>query len=462
MGMSRHGDQTGLRPERADSAAESGGGVEEPSSGAPSGRGWTRRGFLGASLRSGTALGAGIALPGLGVESTLLAAASPSAPGRTTSAPGIRKRIQLGQTGIEIPDISFGTFSLEHDESLVLHALDRGITHFDTAEGYTEGRAESVLGRALRGRRAEVTLTSKFWARPDHTAAHQMKVLETSLRRLGTDYVDIYLNHAVNELERLDSPEWLAFAERAKREGKIRAIGLSGHSGRLVECLGHALDERLVDVVLVAYNFSQTPSYKEQVKRYLQDLAASFDFVTTQPLLPEMLARAKAAGVGVMVMKTLQGARKNDMRPFESAGRTFAQAAFRWVLSEPAVDGLVVSMTSREMIDEYVEASGSGPGDLADLALLARYESRHAATSCVVGCGDCLSACPAQVAIPDVMRTRMYARDYGIAAVAAREYAAIGANAAACLGCSGEPCAAVCPRGIPIAQWNRQTHRQLG
>jgi predicted aldo/keto reductase-like oxidoreductase len=424
-------------------------------------RDWTRRDFLGESVRRGSALSAGLALPGLGLDGPLLAAGPATTAAQDTPL-GIRRRGTLGRTGIEIPDISFGTFSLEHDEKLVLHALDRGVTHFDTAEGYTEGRAEEVLGRALRGRRHEVTLTSKFWANPDHSAAHQMKVLETSLRRLGTDYVDLYLNHAVNEIERLDSPEWQAFAERAKQEGKIRAIGMSGHSGRLVDCLAHAIDRKLVDVILVAYNFSQTPSYQEQVKRYLQDLAASFDFVTTQPLLPEMLRRAKAAGIGVMVMKTLQGARKNDMRPFEGPGRTFAQAAFRWVLAEPAIDGLVVSMTSRVMVDEYVEASGSGPPDLADLALLARYESRHAATSCVVGCGDCVSACPAQVAIPDVMRTRMYARDYGIPAIAARAYGAIGVNAAACLACSGEPCANACPRGIPIAAWNRETHRSLG
>lgn len=424
-------------------------------------RDWTRRDFLGEGVRRGSALGAGLALPGLGLEVPLLAAGA-AASASAGSTLRIRRRGTLGKTGIEIPDISFGTFSLEHDEKLVLHALDRGITHFDTAEGYTEGRAEEVLGRALRGRRHEVTLTSKFWANPDHTATHQMKILETSLRRLGTDYIDLYLNHAVNEIERLDSPEWQAFAERAKREGKIRAIGMSGHSGRLVECLAHAIDRKLVDVILVAYNFSQTPSYKEQVKRYLQDLAASFDFVTTQPLLPEMLQRAKAAGIGVMVMKTLQGARKNDMRPFEAHDRTFAQAAFRWVLAEPAIDGLVVSMTSQTMVDEYVEASGSGPPDLADLALLARYESRHAATSCVVGCGDCISACPAQIAISDVMRTRMYDRDYAIPTIAAREYAAIGTNAAACLACSGEPCANACPRGIPIAAWNRETHRRLG
>lgn len=430
----------------------------------PESKDWTRRTFLSESVRRGGALGAGLALPGLALESGALAA-SPAAAGDSAAekaAPRIRKRATLGRTGIEIPDISFGTFSLEHDEKLVLHALERGVTHFDTAEGYTGGRAEDVLGRALRGRRQEVTLTSKFWARADNTASQQMEVLETSLRRLGTDYIDIYLNHAVNEIDRLSNPEWQAFAERAKREGKIRAIGMSGHAGRLVECLAYAIDEQLVDVILVAYSFSQQPSYREQLKRYLQDLAASFDFVTTHPRLPEMLQRAHAAGVGVMVMKTLEGARINDMRPFEKPGRTFAQSAFRWVLSEQAVDGLVVSMTSQAMVDEYVEASGSGAPDLADLALLARYASRHASTTCLVGCGDCLDACPAGVAIPDVMRTRMYARDYGIPSIAAREYAGIDIDATACLRCSGAPCATACPRGIPIADWNRETHALLG
>lgn len=423
---------------------------------------WTRRAFLAESARQVGTLGAGLAIPFSAPVASRAAPFTPEGSAPAGPVARIRKRSTLGKTGIEIPDISFGTFSLESDEKLVLHALDRGVTHFDTAESYTEGRAEEVLGRALRGRRHEVTLTSKFWARADNTAAEQMKILETSLRRLGTDYIDVYLNHAVNEIERLDNPEWRTFAERAKREGKIRAIGMSGHSGRLVECLAHAVDEKLVDVVMVAYNFTQQPSYREQLKRYLQDLAASFDFVTTQPRLPEMIQRAHAAGVGVMVMKTLDGARINDMRPFEKGGRTYAQSAFRWVLSEAAVDGLVVTMTSPAMVDEYVEASGSGPPDLADLALLARYESRHASTTCVVGCGDCLDSCPAGVAISDVMRTRMYALDYGIPAIASREYAAIGIDATACLSCSGAPCATACPRGISIAEWNRETHRRLG
>lgn len=360
-----------------------------------------------------------------------------------------------------MPDISFGSFALESDEALVRHALDRGVTHFDTAESYGEGRSEEVLGRALRGRRHEVTLTSKFWAKPEHTTEYQMGVLERSLRRLQTDYIDIYLNHAVNDVARLESEAWLTFVERARRDGKIRAVGISGHAGRLGECLTHALDSGIVDVILVAYNFSQEPSFRENLTRYLKDLAASFDLVTTHPDLPRLLDRAHAEGVGVMVMKTLKGARRNDMRPFETAGGTFAQAAFRWVLSNPSVDGLVVSMNDRAMVDEYVAASGSGPPRGEDLALLARYLAFNAGRACQIGCGRCEARCPAGVPIADVMRMRMYDRDYGLPAIAAREYAALATDATACLACDGAPCASACPNDLPIAGFNRETHRRL-
>ena len=422
----------------------------------------TRRSFI----RAGTLAGAS-----LGVQTSLATAASivtnvaagglQEGAAGADRARGIRRRATLGQTGVEIPDISFGTFSLESDQDLVRHALDRGITHFDTAEGYTEGRAETVLGKALQGRRQEVTLTSKFIAKPEDSAEDQMRVLEGSLRRLRTDYIDIYLNHAVNDVERLRSEEWQAFAERAKRQGKIRHIGLSGHSGRLVECIEYALDENLVDVMLVAYNFAQQPSFKESLKQKLSQWLPDLDLVSGDARLPAVLARAHAQGVGVMVMKTLRGARLNDMRPYEAPGRTFAQSAFRWVLSEPSVDGLVVSMTSKEMVDEYVEASGSGPPDREDLALLARYTARNAGSTCLVGCGDCSGSCPAGVPIGDVLRTRMYDLDYGQPAIAAREYAQLETNASACLTCSGLPCATACTSGLSIPELTRDTARRL-
>ncbi|MBJ22499.1 MAG: hypothetical protein GY910_07265 [bacterium] len=421
-------------------------GCEEPE--------WTRREFLSRTIRRSGAASAGLVL-GAGGQPLHVASGPPA------RSPTIRKRVQLGRTGIEVPDISFGTFSLTTDEELVHLALDRGITHFDTAEGYTAGRAESALGRALRGRRHDVTLTSKYRAMPEHTVQHQMDVLERSLRRLGTDYIDIYLNHAVNDIARLQSEQWQAFIERAKREGKIRAAGISGHSGRLVECLDHALDQKLVDIVLVAYNFAQQPSFREKLTQHLKDFAASLDIVTTHPKLPETLTRAHAEGVGVMVMKTLKGARKNDMRFFEAQGRTFAQSALRFVLSDPAVDGLVISMKSPEMIDEYVEASGSGAPDLEDLALLARYESLVAGSYCQIGCDLCAEACPASVPIADTMRIRMYDRDYAIPEVAVREYASLTVDATACSACDGAPCARACPNGLAIASLNRDTHLRL-
>ena len=129
---------------------------------------------------------------------------------------------------------------------------------------------------------------------------------------------------------RLQNPEWYEFAERAKRQGKIRATGMSGHAGRLIECLDYALEKGSVDVILVAHNFGQDPKFYQRFTR-------SFDFVARQPDLPRVLRQAKAKGVGVVAMKTLMGARLNDMRPFEKGGATFAQAAFRWVLVESAM-----------------------------------------------------------------------------------------------------------------------------
>ena len=133
--------------------------------------------------------------------------------------------------------------------------------------------------------------------------------------------------------------------------GKIRFAGMSGHAGHLIECLDYAIDTGQFDVILCAYNFGQDPSFYQ---RYLR----SFDMVAIQPDLPRVIDKAKSKGMGVVVMKTLMGARLNDMRPYEKDGATFSQSAFRWVLSNRKVDALIVSMTSREMVDEFLGASG--------------------------------------------------------------------------------------------------------
>jgi hypothetical protein len=370
-------------------------------------------------------------------------------------APRVRRRVRLGRTGLEVPDVGFGSSRLRGDEGVVRHALARGITYFDTAESYTGGQSEETLGRALRGVREQVTLVSKVEAGPDERADAMMRRLEESLRRLQTDRVEIYFNHAVNDPARMANPEWAAFTERARQQGKIRFRGMSGHGGRLAECLDHAIDHDLVDAVLVAHNFGQDPAFHERFTKQL-------DFVAVQSELPRLLAKAKQKDVGVVAMKTLRGARLNDMRPYEAGGATFAQAALRWTLSNPHVDALVVTMTSAEQVDEYLGASGWTRSAAGDARLLVAYERMAHGRICRQGCGACESACPAGVPVADVLRARMYAVDYGDAALGREAYAALGAGAAACAACSGQPCLGACPDGVPIAQLARDAHGLLG
>ena len=397
-----------------------------------------RRRFLGV----GAGLTAGLA--GLG-----------PAGGGASEPPRIRSHVKLGDTDLRVSDISFGS-SRSSDPRLVHHAAERGITCFDTAESYRGGAAEEAIGEALEGRRDRFVIASKHKAWSGETRRSMAEALEGSLRRLRTDYLDIYYNHAVNDLRRLQNPEWAEFTDRAIRDGKIRYRGVSGHGSALAECLDHALDHDLADVILAAYNFAEDASFFERMR-------ARFHFVAPQTGLSRVLARAKEKGVGVLAMKTLMGARLNDMRPYETGGATFAQAAFRWVLSSPHVDGLLVSMTDTASIDEYVAASGGGELGDAGRSVLGRYAELQGTRYCRHGCSACEGACPPGVEIAEVLRTRMYDVDYRDPRLARTDYAALGSGgASACLSCDGTPCLGACPAGIPIAEFTRDAALRLG
>ncbi len=380
---------------------------------------------------------------------------SSAAPAVVKSNKYVQRYVPLGRTGFQISDITFGSSRLRRGQNkLVHHALERGVNYFDTAESYTRGASETVLGQALRGERDKVYIASKTHVSANESRQSIMKKLEASLKRLDTHYIDIYFNHAVNQVERLQNPEWSEFVERAKQQGKIRFVGMSGHAGNLIECLDHALDTDSVDVLLVAYNFGQDPEFYERFTR-------SFDRIAKHPDLPRVLAKAKTKNVGVVTMKTLMGARLNDMRPYEKDGASFAQAAFRWVLSDPNVDAVTISMTSEEQIDEYLGASGAYEVSQHEFELLKTYAHLNGASYCRHACNDCEGACPYGVPIADVLRTRMYATDYQDVPFARSEYAMLGDAASACLSCSGQPCQGACTHGLPIEQLCAPTHRML-
>ena len=227
----------------------------------------------------------------------------------------VNKYVRLGRTELQVSDVSFGSFALKTgEEGIVRHALDAGINYFDTAESYTKGQAEQVIGNALKGVRDQVYIATKTVAASHADAATLMRALEESLTRLQTDYVDVYFNHAVNSVERLKNPGWGEFTERALEQGKIRFTGMSGHGGYLIDCVDYAVENDLADVMLLSQNFGQDPSF-------LEGMFKAFDFIAKVPGLPDAVARAKERDIGVMGMKILHGAKLNDMRPC------------RWILS---------------------------------------------------------------------------------------------------------------------------------
>jgi predicted aldo/keto reductase-like oxidoreductase len=367
--------------------------------------------------------------------------------------PRVRSYRKLGKTGLEISDISFGS-SRSTDPALVRRALDLGVNYFDTAESYKDGRSEEAIGEGLQGARERVILASKVKCEATTSSAELMNSLEGSLRRLRTDRIEIYFNHAVNDVDRLKNDAWYEFTRRAKEQGKIRFVGMSGHGGQLTECMDFAVENDLVDVFLCAYNFGQDPSFYER-------FTSRLDWIAMQHELPRVLAAAHAKGIGVVTMKTLRGARLNDMRPFENGGATFAQAAFRWVLSNPNVDGVVISMKTLEQIDEYLGASGAPPLTGAELDLLEEYLLGSHDGYCDHGCNACEAFCPHGVPVSEVLRTRMYATDYGDPEYAREDYARLPADAAACINCAVQSCAGRCPRGLDVPRLASSAHRML-
>jgi uncharacterized protein len=370
-----------------------------------------------------------------------------------TAAAKVQRRVRLGRTQLEVSDIAFGSAS-SSDPDLVSHALERGINYFDTAESYRGGRSEEAIGAALRGKRDRVLIGTKTKAGASETRQDIMQALEGSLRRLQTDHVDIYFNHAVNDVRRMQNQEWLEATELARKQGKIRFRGMSGHGGQLVACLDFAIDQNIVDVILVAHSFGTDPKFYDKLRH-------TFHWAAIQHDLPRVLKKAKQKDIGVIAMKTLMGGRLNDMRAYESAGATFAQAALRWTLGNPQVDAAIISMTSKEGIDEYLGASGGKKLAGADLELLQRYALMQQGNYCRPACNACEESCPAHVAIGEVLRTRMYAVDYGDARLAREEYAMLGVGASACVSCARQSCLGACPSGVPIAQFTRAAAQSL-
>jgi predicted aldo/keto reductase-like oxidoreductase len=292
----------------------------------------------------------------------------------------------------------------------------------------------------MEGQRDKVFVASKFCTAhghlpPDTPVPRIIEAVEGSLKRLRTDHLDLVHIHSCDRVERLLAENFHEAFDRLKAQGKARFLGVSSHTPNLAEVANTAIDSGRFDVLMLAYHFGM-----------------GWD-------LERIIERAHERDVAVVAMKTLKGAKHRNIAGIEN-GASYTQAAFRWVLSNPGVSCLVVSFSEMQHVDEYLYASGTELTE-ADRAVLARYDERTAGEYCRPHCGECLSSCPEDLPIHDVLRYKMYFEDYGMEKEAMRKYARLGArNASLCATCPA-PCAGACPHGVAIRDKMLTAHSLL-
>ncbi|MDH3974669.1 MAG: aldo/keto reductase [Deltaproteobacteria bacterium] len=378
-------------------------------------------------------------------------AAALGLPGKSAAAgkASVKAYKEIGKTGLKMSDISFGCGKLS-SASLIARAMDRGINYFDTAPDY--GKSEKVLGQAIKKlkKRDKMIIASKFCNPPSYPAhlkagspkKEYISVVEGSLSRLNTDYLDFCFVHALGEMgdtvedekKRLLDENLLSAVDQLKKEGKIKYLAASSHGPVNMEALlMAAVKSGHYDMIMPAFNFMKFPK------------------------LPDVIREAKKRGVGVVAMKTLAGAKESD---FDSKGQSFAPAALKWVLSHSEVDGLVVTIKSVGDMGEYLQASGKNLTK-ADAEVLKKYEAKYSSSYCRTGCGECVGSCPSGAGIATILRYQMYFENYGMEKRAMEGYAKLDGNAECCVSCEDDACEKACPYGLPVASMLRRAHEDL-
>jgi predicted aldo/keto reductase-like oxidoreductase len=371
-------------------------------------------------------LASGLALPV--VASATRSEQAPPAPARPQSpakarfsAPELRYKV-LGKTGLKVTSVGFGCM-ITSDGSVVERAADLGITYFDTARVYQSGNNERMVGAALKKKRKDIVLSTKSGAK---TKEEALANLDTSLKELGTDFVDIWYLHSKTKPEEVT--DGLIEAQQiAKKAGKIRFAGVSTHAGQK-ELIPFLARNPNVDVILTQYNFSM------------------------ESFMNDVIDQAAKAGKGVVAMKIMAGgARRGEPAVLEKLKREGAPlAALKWVVRNPNVHTTVPSMTDMDQLEENLKACAQ-PFSAADEKVLALQLEHIRPIYCRM-CGECEGQCRQGLPVADVLRFLTYADGYGQFALGRERFLELDAahTAVRCAECPG--CTVQCPHGVLVAQ----------
>jgi aryl-alcohol dehydrogenase-like predicted oxidoreductase len=289
----------------------------------------------------------------------------------------------LGASGIAASAIGLGgnnfggRIGLDGSRRVIHAALDRGITFFDTADVYGErGGSEEILGKVLGPRRRDVVIATKFGMAMGEglqgASSHYVaRALDASLRRLGTDYVDLYQIHYPDPATPID--ETLSALDAIVRQGKARAIGCSNFAifqlvdasrtsnshglARFASCqseyslLNREAEQEILPIV-AAYGMSLLPYYPLAggflTGKYRRDSA-----------MPEgaRLSANKRQAERTMTERNWRLVEK--LSAFAAArGRTLGELAIAWLLTRPVVASVIAGATTPEQVEANVRAAG--------------------------------------------------------------------------------------------------------
>ena len=376
----------------------------------------SRRSFLAAGLALPAAALASRTTPSFGEQMK-------PAPAQTPSG-GLSYRV-LGKTGLKPTRVSFGCM-ITSDQSVVERAVDLGINYFDTSRSYGGGNNERMLGAAVKSRRKDVMISTKTHAL---TREDALRDLDTSLRELGTDYVDVWQLHDRRTAEEL-TDDLLEAQQTAKKAGKARFVGVSTHLGQpeLIPAVIKKLPH--FDMVQTAYNF------------------------TMDPAMDTLIESAVKAGVGIVAMKVMAGGLRGGgpgQKPSETLKREGAMlAALKWALRNPNVSNAIPSITDMEQLDENLRAM-SVPFSDADQKILSAQLEYIRPLYCRM-CGNCTGRCPQGIPVADVLRWLSYSEGYGEFQLARESFLSLPSRVrdVRCDSCT--TCAIQCPNGVNVVE----------
>lgn len=326
----------------------------------------------------------------------------------------------LGRTGLFVSEIGCGCSSLggvldregEAEGVRALRiAIDRGVNFFDTADAYSMGRSEELLGRVVRGRRDQIVIATKGGSRftpmwrsvvdsrsvlapmrkalkpfkryfnllrhtqkqYDYSPGHLRKALETSLTRLGTDYIDLYQLYNPTRSE-LETGAFVETLERFKQEGKIRFYGISCRRAEdALSCLRYAG----VATVQIVVSLADQEAIDDVVDRVT---AHGVGIIAREPLAQGFLTGAagrKLAEESARSRRDIRS-RRQRARQFDflvRSDRSLAQAAIRFALQVRGVSTVIPGMITPEQVLENLgalTAAALSPEELRKIAESAR------------------------------------------------------------------------------------------